>query len=156
MNLYTFFNTIIEAIAQDTELDSWAINNFGQGVHVYADIDTDAAPDTDDMPYVICHSPGRSAHQDQAAVLWTIEAWLAFTKSTYKTLPDENVTEPTGVELISTFIEYVEDAIADNLPANFSMGSEVGTDTAGMLPEVHARVIFEFTQRLTIGTDPLA
>lgn len=155
MDPYTFFDTIIQAVARDVELDAWAVSSFGQGVTVYADIDSDQDGDRGDMPYILFAMPGYSAHQDRAVVEWRIEAWMALNKDAFTVRTEDNVTEPGGGKLMLEFFQHVRNAIKADLPAHFSFGGSIDTDTVGQMPEVHGAALFEFTQRITIGTDPL-
>jgi len=156
MDLYEFFNTFIEAAANDAALDAWANINFSRDVNVYADLDFDEAPGEDEMPYMVFHSPGKSAHQERRITEYTLGVWLVIYQTGNKTRTEDNLTEPSGVELITDFITKVQTLIKDVVPSNFVVGFDIDTDTIGMLPEIHAYMDIAFQERITIGSDPLS
>lgn len=156
MDLYEFFNTFIEAAADNSELDAWANINFGRDVNVYADLDFDDAPDEDEMPYMVFHSPGKTAHQERRITEYTIGVWMVIYQTGNKTRVEDNVTEPSGVKLISDFITKVQTLIKAAVPSNFVVGLAIDTDTIGMLPEIHAYMDITFQERILIGSDPLS
>jgi len=156
MDLYTFFNTFVEAVANDSELDAWAHINFERSVTVFAEVDAAADPDEDDdTPYVIFGSPGKSFHQRKSQVEYFFEGFLSINKDGYKLRTEDNVTEALGVKLVSEFVEHIKNAMVAALPANFTCGFTVETDTVTRLPEMCGYLDINFTQDLTIGEDPM-
>jgi len=124
---------------------------------VYADLPADDLPDEEtDTPYVLLHSPGRENDRERNTIEYVLGLWLVLNVDTYNTRLEGTVTEPSGVELMCDFITKVQAAITAALPANFSLAFSIDTDTLGQKPEVHGFLAATFTQRLCLGTDPLA
>jgi len=156
MDLYTFFNTFVEAVARDSELDAWANINFGRSVKVFAEVDAaDDPSEEDDTPYVIFGSPGKSFHREKSRVEYFMGGFLTINKDGYKLRTEENVVEALGVKLVSEFIELIKNAIVAALPANFICGFTAETDTVTRLPEMCGYLDIDFIQMLTIGEDPM-
>lgn len=156
MDLYTFFNTFVEAVANDNELDAWANINFERSVKVYAEVDAANDPDEeDDTPYVIFGSPGKLSHQEKRLVEYYMGAFLTINKDGYRLRTEDNVVEALGVKLVSEFIEHIKNAIVAALPANFRCGFTAETDTVTRLPEVCGYLDIDFAQVLVIGEDPM-
>ncbi len=156
MDLYDFFNTFITAAGDDSALNAWANINFGRDVNVYADLDFDDAPGEDEMPYIVFHSPGKSAHQERRITRYALGVWMVIYQTGNKTRVEDYVTEPSGVELISDFITNMQTIIKTAVPSGFVVGFDIDTDTIGMLPEIHAYMDVTFSEAITIGSDPLA
>jgi len=155
MNLYTFFNTFIAAVAADSTLDDWANSMFGTGIKVLADLVSDDLPAAADMPYIIFHTPEVSKHQERRANEYVMGVDLALDKDALKIRAEGSITEPAGIELILDFVEKIIDIIAASLPANTVFGYRLAADTLGSLPEVHGYMDLEFSEKITIGTDPM-
>ena len=155
MSLYSFLNIFYSAIDADDTMAAWSAINFGSDVRVFADLDFDNAPDPASGPVVILGSPGHHADQKRDTIEYELVCWLIIDKSTVKPRADD-VTEPSGVELIDEFIDHIKRIVKAALPVNVVVAFDLKTDTIGMLPEIHAEVYIDFIQRLTIGQDPLA
>lgn len=156
MDLYTFFNTFVEAVANDSELNAWANINFERSVKVFAEVDAANDPDEeDDTPYVIFGSPGKQFHREKSRVEYFMDAFLTINKDGYKLRTEDNVVEALGVKLVSEFIEHLKNAVVAALPANFVCGFTAETDTVTRLPEVCGYMDIDFSQVLTIGEDPM-
>jgi len=156
VDLYTFFNTFVEAVANDSELDAWANINFERSVTVFAEVDAAMDPDVDDdTPYVIFGSPGKMFHQKKSEVEYYMGGFLTINKDGYKLRTEDNITEALGVKLVSEFIEHIKNAMVAALPDHFTCGFTAETDTVTRLPEVCGYLDIDFTQVLTIGEDPM-
>jgi len=156
VDLYTFFNTFVEAVAQNSELDAWANINFERSVKVFPEVDAADDPDVeDDTPYVIFGSPAKSFHREKNRVEYFMGGFLTINKDGYTLRTEDNVVEALGVKLISEFIEHIKNAIVAALPANFICGFTAETDTVTRLPEVCGYLDIDFTQVLVIGEDPM-
>ena len=155
MDLYDFYALFIEALAQDTDLDSWGQVQFGQEISVFADINSESPPDEADMPYIIVHTPGSVRGTDMAHQEHSIAINFALNKETLKVRPDENLIEPDGIELIMDFATLIIDSIRGALPANTQMKYDLLADTIGSLPYAYGDLDMEFITLLTLGTDPM-
>jgi len=154
MDLYDFFSSIITAIAGDSALESWAQSNFGDSVQVFADISSASPPQAADMPYVIVHSPGAVKNQQRRVREYTLAVDLALSKDALKTRAESNLEEPAGLVLLD-FATLVAAAVASALSGSMSFGYSLAADTLGSLPQVYGYMDFEFSEPVTIGSDPL-
>ena len=155
MELYPFINTFTSAVAADDSLDAWTMTNFSKSLTVLVDLQSNALPTSDDMPYAIFQTPGISKDQERRINEYAFGVDLAFTKNALQVRAESNIGEPAGIELVSEFIAMVVDAIEAVVPANFAFGYQVAADTLGSLPEVYAYLDFEFRQTHTIGSNPI-
>lgn len=156
MDLYDFFNTFITAVAADGDSAAWAHTNFGREIKVYADLDFDAAPESEaDAPYIIFHSPGKRADQQTATIEYIIGAWLVVNRSGAASRGELNLAQPSALELILDFITLIQNAVVAALPAHTYVGFDVDTDTLGMVPEAHGYMDINIKQIILVGQDPL-
>ena len=152
MNLKTFFNTFKEAVAQDSDLSSWAYAQFGKQMSVWADLPSDTFPDvSDDYPFVVIVPAEKETNQQRRLITYRLEAWLAFSLADYQTRAEPNLTEPSGSELICDFIELVKAAVVAALPDNTTVGFLELVDALGHPPDVEGFIEMNFRHEPTIG-----
>jgi len=156
MDLYDFFNTFVTAAAGDIELQTWGQLQFGAAVRIFADVESDGLPTAADMPYVLFHSPLGSKRQTGRLNSYGLAADLALTKDALKMRLEDNLAEPAGLELILDMVTLLVEALVEALPENVTLAIDLGADTLGMLPEVHAYLDLTFEETITIGVDPMA
>ena len=156
MNLKTFLDIFTTAVARDADLSVWATINFGRDLTVYKDLPSDTFPDIEnDYPFVTLLPTEKTSGQQQRHIEYGIDAWLGLNQGDYAVLPDTNIVEPSGVDLICEFIDYVKAAVVTALPANTSVSFIELIDTLGRPPEVQGFIEMDFREVVTIGTDPL-
>ena len=157
MQLKTFLETVTAAVARDSALTAWALAQFDTALSVYKDLPSDTFPDIeDDYPFVVLLPTEKSSGQQQRVIEYGLDAWLGLNVAAYKTRAEANVTEPSGVDLACDFLQKVKDAVIDALPANTTVTFIETIDTLGRPPEVQAYLEMDFTELVTIGTDPLS
>lgn len=157
MNLYTFFNTVATAVADDETLGSWCVVNIGQAPDVRMDVPGDDLPDIEaDGPYIQFGSPAKAMSQRREFVEYFTEIELGFSRGTYKVRADD-ASEPSGVELMCELCERVLVVIKNNLPSTtFDISeAQILTDTMGHGDDVYGLMAVTFQEILTLGTDPL-
>jgi len=157
VNLYTFFNTVATAVANDATLGAWCINRIGQAPDVRLDVPGDDLPDIEnDGPYIQFGSPAKEMSQGRPRIEYLVEIELGFSLGTYRVRADD-ASDPNGVELMCELCERVLVVIKNNLPStNFEISeAQIVTDTMGHADDVYGMMAVTFTERLTIGSDPL-
>jgi hypothetical protein len=156
MDNYDFFGTFVSAISGDAAIAAWCGARFGTALTVFADVESEALPARDDMPYALIHTPGVAKHQERREQIYQIAVDLALDKAALASAAATNLKQPAGIELILGLAQLMIDAVKAALPANTVFGYTLSADTLGALPEVHAYLDLDFTTTVTIAGDPLA
>ena len=157
MDLFDFYTTIIDGVAQDTDLVAWATANFGKTIHVYGGMPADDFPDmTDDVPFVLFGEPTRSCSQNRRTITYACGAWMGLSDNDDEVLVPANGQRPTGIQLILDGMRLVRLAVADSLPAGVTLDDfEEHADVNAVGSEVHGDMGFSFVQPLAIGQNPM-
>ena len=156
MDLYDFYNTFITAVAADNGLHAWCRVKFDNDLTVLADLQSHALPTVDDMPYVIFHTPEAIKNQERRVNEYTLGVDVGLNKDALAVRAEDSVEQPAGIELILDFVTLLVGVVKDSLPSNTSFGYRLAADTLGSLPKIHGYIDFDFMEKVTIGTDPLA
>lgn len=152
MNLKTFFHTIKDGLAQDSDLSQWAYATFGKQLSVWADLPSDDFPNVEsDYPFVVLVPVEKSSDQRRRAINYELEAWLAFSLAGYKKTSEIGVIEPSGVDLICDFVEYVKAAVVAVCPADTTVRFIEQIDALAHPPDVEAFVGISFVHAPSIG-----
>jgi len=150
--LKTIFGDIVDAVADDTDLITWAELNFGNKHNVYADISNDDPPTADDdSPYIIIAMPGRSVDQDRRLVEDRFNVFCCFTKNAVETTAYENMEFPSGINLMLDLERLLTIAIEGALPDRYSMAYDMDIDNIGVLPEIHAEFAVRLKRSIVLG-----
>jgi hypothetical protein len=156
MDLYEFLNTFVSAVAADSTLAAWAVDNLGAAPQIYVGLENDDFPEPNATsgPVVIFGMPERSNNQARREVEYAFELWLSLYKTGTKSRAD-GVNEPAGVELVNDLLELVKTTIKTAAPDLFDLGFE-NDALFGQGPEFDAVYQVSFTAPVLIGQDPLA
>ena len=157
MDLYDFYATIVDGVAQDDDLVSWATAHFGKAIHVYGAMPSADFPDmTDDVPFVLFGEPMRSCSQSQRRITYACGAWMGLSDEDDMVLVPDNAQRPTGLELILDGMRLVRLAVVASLPDGVLLDDfEEHADVNAVGSEVHGDLNFVFIHTLTIGQSPM-
>lgn len=156
MRLYDLFSSVAQALAVNSAIYSWAQQNFGRGLSVFADLSSAALPGREEMPYAVVHTPVAEKHEGRSEQRFGMAIDLALDKDALSANVATNLAEPAGVKLICELLELVVAAVRGARPENALLGYSISADTLGALPEVRAYLDMDFTVFTTLGEDPLA
>lgn len=158
MDLYDFYKTVVDATAQDSNLNAWAVANFGSPMNVHAGMPSDSFPDMDeDTPFLMFSEPSRSCSQNRRTIEYGFGAWLGLSNDTERVGKPDNETHPSGIELVLDGMRLVRLAVIAALPEGVTLDDfEEHADVNAVVDEVHGDMGFAFSQELTIGQDPMA
>ncbi len=156
MDLYDFYKTIIEGVAQDAKLLTWASSNFGNNLGIYAGAPAELPDMDDDTPVLVFGEPSRVCSQRDREITYAFEAWLGLSVSGAKGFNPSGENELKGVELAMDGARLVRLSIIDNMPDNIHL-EDFGEDfdVNAVDTEVHGYMRFVFLETLTIGSDPM-
>ena len=110
MEMNTLLNDCLEAVAQDSDLDTWCRANYDQAVSVYGNFDEREPPQEDDCPAVAIYparkSYGGSLYDDGLEFVA-----MLYDESARTHAGISNITEYAGVQNIETMRQKVLSAI---------------------------------------------
>lgn len=157
MNLYTLFNSAVEAAATNSTLTAYATTSYGREHEVKTNPPPDGLPGESGCPMVIFHSPMKQAGQTRREVVYGFGCAVFIYEPDLAAGTEDNVEESAGTEILLTMAQYVKDAVRGVIPANWTMSYSLESDTVGLFPLLMCEVGFEFVEEKTIGSgDPLA
>ena len=157
MDLYDFYKTIVDGVAQNATLNAWATSTFGSNLTVFAGMPADDFPDMeDDTPFIIFGEPTRSCSQRERLITYSCGAWLGLSVSGDKIFTPDGENELAGVERILDGMRLLRLAVVDALPEGILLDEFIEhADVNAVGSEVHGDLAFVFTQHLTIGENPM-
>ena len=157
MDLYDFFTTVVRGVAQDNALRAWAMSNFGKNITVLNAMPSENFPDmTTDTPFVLFSEPARRCSQSRRTIDYSFGAWFGLSDSGDEVIVIDNEEKPTGIQLVLDGMRLVRLAVVSSLPEGIDLDDfEEHSDVNAVGDEVHGDMEFYFSEKLTIGQNPM-
>lgn len=155
MKLTDLKETVVAAIQQDSELDTYCNLYYDKSIAVYGEFSGELPPVPADCPCIIVHSPAKRAHQRRREVEYGMTADFWFYDTTDEARADDAEISGASEHLLES-MRLARLAVIAALPNNLSCGFTETTDTVYSWPLLPGETVFEFEEEVTIGQNPVA
>ena len=154
MKTYELLEIVIAALKTDAALATYARAQYDRAPQIYDSYAGDFPPGPDECPYILVHSPGKSANRERQTVPYGLQVDYYVYDETDQVRADGAELSSGSIRLL-TLQELGRQAILAALPATLTMAYQEESETAELWPFLPATTAFDFTERLRIGQDPL-
>ena len=158
MDINTLTETLALALADDSAISSWATANYGRGIQVYVNIDTDNPPGRAECPWVMLYPTGKSVslERDLKPHNYQIEIGV-YDEDMVIPKTRENLTEFVGGRRLEELRQLVQTAITTALPAALDLeNTEIDYVTISAFPFFLSGMVIKLTEPVCIGGDYLS
>jgi hypothetical protein len=155
MDITTLITRLSEAIATDTDIAAWCQTTYDSDHSVYVNYDR-RHPPGEAAPAIMLYPTGYSAGRGMPEKRYALEAVIMIHDTAERPGAITTITEYSGVRRIEELREYVQAAIigADTGDA-YLENMDVDYETIEAFPFFMAGMTLNYTEPVTIGTDPL-
>lgn len=157
MNVNTLITNLAVAVAQDSDILTWANTNYGQDHYVFVNFDVQDPPGEDYCPYVMIAPDRKRMGQRISQREHAVDVVCCIHDDASRTHAGiSNIIEYQGVSNLETFRKYVETAVVGVSVGNGAFDFEVEYDTISTFPLMWCFMRATVPEPVTIGSDYLA
>lgn len=135
MNIITLLQTMRDAIASDSTIESWCIANYHRSHKVYLGMDHRDPPDVGDYPLIHLYPTKKITGWDLDRQEFRIGATCGLCDDDLRQITSSNVIEYESIQYVEDFRKYVENAIKGAMPTGFRITKlEIDYDGLELFP----------------------
>ena len=156
MDINTLISNIVDSIATDSALSSWANSTYGKDHSVLVSFDKRNPPGEAEAPFIVIHPIQKQVGQGLSDKSHVIEIDCCIYDETTETFAQSNISGYAGVNRIEAFRKLVESAIVRTNVGNALFQTlDIEFDVIESFPFHWAGMAVDIKERVTISSDPL-